>query len=282
MAIKQFLNSSIKWVPQPGFTVVYTENGGIEASQDVLIRNADLSTVTVFNRGTKWETIFPEVPTIYRFLSMKTFDPTDRGDGFSILKCTFTGYQFIKLESSGGGVGSEVVQATSTLTGQLTSEPLSSHPKWEPLNDTDKAFLGQQINGDISMNPDMTLWGTYQEDGISRVFVPVIDNDGNSYPPTGDALIFARIIAQGDQTWDRGGWTYSYHTESETGFTTAQLNSLGKIVNNPPGNPQDPGAGWTWMLASPSQSQSGPDRFIKTLDFRLIQDNAKNQFLYDY
>jgi len=280
MAIKQFLNSSIKWVPQPGFSVVYTENGGIEASQDILIRNADISTVTVFNRGTRWEIIFPEVPTIYRGLTMKTFDPTDRGDGFSILKCTFTGYQFIAPGSS--GVGDEAVQATSTLTGQLTAEPLSSHPKWEQLNNTDKSFLGQQINGDITMNANLTLWGTYQEDGISRVFVPVIDNDGENYPPTGDALTFARIIAQGDQTWDRGGWTYSYHTESETGFTSAQLNSLGKIVANPPGNPQDPGAGWTWMLVSPSQSQSGLDRFIKTLDFRLIQDNDKNQFLYDY
>ena len=280
MAIEQFLSSSIKWVPQPGFSVVYTENGGIEASQDVLIRNADISTLTVFNRGTRWETIFPEVPTIYRYLTMKTFDPTDRGDGFSILKCTFTGYQFVAPGSS--GLGDEAVQSTSTLTGQLTAEPLSTHPKWVALEDArDKAFLGMQINGDISMNADMTLWGTYQEDTVSRVFVPVIDNDGNSYPPTGDALIFAQMIAQGDQTYDRGGWTYSYHTESETGFTSAQLNSLGKIVANPPGNPVKPGAGWTWMLASPSQSQSGEDRFIKTLDFRLIPDNDKNQFLYE-
>lgn len=279
MAIKQFLNSSIKWVPQPGFSVVYTENGGIEASQDILIRNADLSTVTVFNRGVKWETIFPEVPAIYRFLSMKTFDPTDRGDGFSILKCTFTGYQFVGPESS--GVGSEVVQATSTLIGQLTAEPLSSHPKWQTLSNQEKVSLGNLMSGE---------WVYIQDPFTPDTFVLAVSQGNGQYTillnedqvTSEDGLMFLKIIAEGDQTWDRGGWTYSYHTESEIGFTNAQLNSLGKIVSNPPGNPQNPGAGWTWMLASPNQTQSGLDRFIKTLDFRLIQDNAKNQFLYDY
>jgi hypothetical protein len=274
MAIKQFLSSSTKWVPQPGFTVVYTENGGIEANQDVLIRNSDLSTVKVFNRGVTWETIFPEVPTIYRFLSMKTFDPTDRGDGFSILKCTFTGYQFVSPESS--GVGSEVVQATSTLTGQLISEPLSSHPKWEPLSQTAKTVLGYLLSGEYVWDGEVNKVKILLEDGSLAV------NDTLSAYIVGDAIHFANIIAEGDQTWDRGGWTYSYHTESEEGFTAAQLNSLGKIISDPPGDPQKPGAGWTWMLASPNQSQSGLDRFIKTLDFRLIQDNAKNQFLYNY
>jgi hypothetical protein len=279
MAINQFLNPSIKWVPQPGFSVVYTENGGIEASQDILIRNTDLSTVTVFNRGTRWEAIFPEVPRIYRFLSMKTFDPTDRGDGFSILKCTFTGYQFVGPESS--GLGNEIVQATSTLTGQLTSEPLSSHPKWQPLSDEEKVSLGNLMSGE---------WVYIQDPFNAGTFALAVNQGNGKYSilpnedqvTSEDGLMFLKIIAEGDQTWDRGGWTYSYHTESEEGFTPAQLNSLGKIVANPPGNPQDPGDGWTWMLASPSQSQSGLDRFIKTLDFRLIQDNAKNQFLYDY
>jgi len=71
-----------------------------------------------------------------------------------------------------------------------------------------------------------------QEDGS------LITNDTLSDYITGDAIQFANIIAEGDQTWDKGGWTYSYHTESETGFTAAQLNSLGKIVANPPGNPK--------------------------------------------
>ena len=270
MALKQFLSSSIKWVPQPGFSVVYTENGGVEAAQDVLIRNADISTTTAFNRGVTWESIFPDVPAIYRNLTMKTFDPTDRGDGFSIVKCTFTGYQF----AGNGSSGDEQEQATSTLSGQLNPESLSDHPKWEPLSDVAKTVLGYLISGQYVWDNDESKIKIVQEDGSLLI------NETLSGYITGDAIEFANIIAGGETTWDRGGWTYSYHTESETGFTAAQLNSLGKIVANPPGNPKKPNTGWTWMLAYPNQTQSGEDRFMKTLDFRLIRDNAKNQFLY--
>jgi len=276
MALNQFLSSAIKLVPQAGFFITSTENGGIEAQQDVLIRTADLSTTNAFQRGARWDSIFPEVPSSYRRFTLKKTEPTDRGDGFTLIKCTFTGYQYSGNDSS----GEELTVATSTLSGQLNPDALSSHPKWEPLSATDKAFLGLQINGEITMNASLTLWGTYQEDDVSTVFVPVIDDDGDSYPPTGDALEFAKIIAAGETTWDRAGWTYSYHTEGSKPFTAAQLNSLNKIVDNPPGDPKKPSSGWCYMLASANQTQSGEDRFIKTLDFRLIPDNAKNQFLY--
>lgn len=278
MALKQFISTSIKWVPQPGFSVIYTENGGIEAAQDVLVRNADLkagSVLTAFTRGATWETIFPEVPPIYRSLTLKTFDPTDRGDGFSIVKCTFTGYQF----AGNGSSGEEVEVGTSTLSGQLNPESLSDHPKWIALSASEKNSLGHLISGEWAYIPDPFNEGSFA--------IAVNKGDGQyTIRPEADQLvsensiIFANIITEGDTTWDRGGWTYSYHTESETGFTSAQLNSLGKIVANPPGNPQKPSSGWTWQLASPNQTQSGQDRFMKTLDFRLIRDNAKNQFLY--
>lgn len=273
MALKQFLRSSISWVPQPGFSVVYTENGGIEASQDILVRNSDLrpgSVLAVFERGTRWETIFPEVPTIYRNLTLKTHDPADRGDGYSIVKCTFTGYQF----AGNGSSGDEQTQATSTLAGQLNAEALSSHPKWEPLSQTAKTVLGYLLTGQYVWDANDSKVKIVQEDGS------LTPNDTLSAYITGDAIQFANIIAEGDSTWDKGGWTYQYHTESAEGFTAAQLNSIGKIVANPPGDPKKPGADWTWQLASPNQTQSGPDRFMKTLDFRLILDNEKNRFLY--
>jgi len=273
MALKQFLKPSIPWVPQPGFSVVYNENGGIEASQDVLIRNADLqagSVLTAFVRRARWETIFAKVPPIYRNLTMKTFDPTDRGDGYSIVKCTFTGYQF----AGNGSSGEEQEQATSTLSGQLNPESLSSHPKWVPLSQTAKTVLGYLISGQYVWDASDSKIKIIQEDGSLTA------NDTLSAYITGDAIFFANIITEGDQTWDKGGWTYSYHTESETGFTEAQLNALGKIVATPPGDPVKPNTGWTWQLVSPNQTQSGPDRFMKTLDFRLIRDNTKNQFLY--
>lgn len=271
MALKQFISTSIKWVPQPGFSVVYTENGGIEAQQDILIRNADISTTRAFNRGVTWESVFPEVPNIYRTLTMKTFDPTDRGDGFSLLKCTFTGYQFSGNDSS----GEEVTVATSTLSGQLNPEALSSHPKWQDLSNVAKTVLGYLISGEYVWDSDDNKIKIVQEDGS------LVINDTLSGYITGDAIEFANIIAEGESTWDRAGWTYSYHTEGSKPFTSAQLNSLNKIVANPPGNPQKPSTGWAYMLSSVNQTQSGEDRFMKTLDFRLIPDNAKNRFLYD-
>jgi hypothetical protein len=273
MSLKQFLSSSIKLVPQAGFSVVYTENGGIEAQQDVLIRNSDLSSTTAFARRATWESIFPEVPTIYRNLTIKKTDPTDRGDGFSIIKCTFTGYQLAGNDSS----GEELTVATSTLSGQLNPESLADHPKWEPLDPGQKFALGLLLSGQAVSSPDFTKVGSYNDDtGIFSAW----EDDSGEIVLTGDAIEFAKIISGGDQTWDKGGWTYSYHTEGSKPFTSAQLNSLNKIVANPPGNPQKPSSDWCYMLASANQTQSGEDRFMKTLDFRLIPDNAKNQFLY--
>jgi hypothetical protein len=275
MALKQFLSSSIKLVPQAGFSVVYTENGGVEAQQDVLIRNSDISTTTAFRRGTRWESIFPDVPALYRNLTIKKTDPTDRGDGFSIIKCTFTGYTYSGNDSS----GEEQTVATSTLSGQLNPDALSSHPKWEPLAASEKNTLGNIMNGEwvyiLDPFPPNTSY-----------VVAVLSNGQYIVRPdeeqltSEDAITFATIINGGETTWDRAGWTYSYHTEGSVPFTTSQLNSLNKIVANPPGNPQKPSSAWTYMLASANQTQSGEDRFMKTLDFRLIPDNAKNQFLY--
>jgi hypothetical protein len=272
MALKQFLNPATRWIPQSGYTVTVGENGGAEAMQDVLIRKSDLDTTVAssFKRGTRWQDIFPEVPQIYRELKLKTVDPTDRGDGMTILKCTFTGYSL----TVGASSGEEVQQATSTLTGQLTPEPLSNHPKWQPLSQTTKTVLGYLMSGQYVWDATAAKIKIVQPDGS------LVNNDTLSGYITGDAVDFANIIMEGETTYDRGGWTYSYHTESETGFTSAELNAISKIDLSPPGNPKKPSSGYTWQLAAPNQSQSGDNRYMKTLDFRLIPDNAKNQFLY--
>jgi hypothetical protein len=273
MASKQFLSSDIKYIPQRGFSATYTESGGVEASQDFIVRNSDIrngSQISVFQRGVTWQSVWPEVPDLYRNLSMKDFQTTDNGDGTSTLKVNFTGYQF--SAEAGGGV--EATVPTTSLVGQLEDRPLSDHPKWEPLSATAKTVLGYLISGQYVWDIDESKVKIIQEDGS------LIENTTLSGYITGDAVTFANIIAEGDTTYRKGGWTYSYQTESETGFPSAQLSSLGKIVANPPGDPVDPGTGWTWLLTSPNQGQSGPKRFVKSLDFQLIRDNAKNQFLY--
>jgi hypothetical protein len=168
---------------------------------------------------------------------------------------------------------------TSTLSGQLNPDALSSHPKWEPLSAAEKASLGNLLSGE---------WSYIQDPFTPGEFVLALNIGDGEYsvrPPedqvtSEDGLMFLKIIAEGQSTWDRAGWTYSYHTEGSEPFTAEQLNLLNKIVESPPGDAKKPSSGWTYMLASANQTQSGEERYIKTLDFRLIPDNAKNQFLY--
>jgi hypothetical protein len=273
MASRQFVNPAITWIPQAGFSASYTENGGIEATQDFRVRNSDLkpgSPLGAFTRGATWESVWPEVPELWRLLTIKTLAPTDLGDGWSMVNVMFTGYQY----AGNGSSGEETTVPTTSLDGQLNATALSDHPKWVTLGQTAKTVLGYLISGQYVWDASDSKIKIVQDDGS------LVENDTLSGYITGDAVQFANIIMEGEHTWDKGGWTYSYHTESETGFTAAQLNSLGKIVANPPGSPTKPSTGWTWQLANPNQAQSGPKRFVKTLNFKLIQDNAKNQFLY--
>jgi hypothetical protein len=275
---KIFINSSTKFVPQMDMNIRYTDNGGIEATQSFLARKADIgvgNNLNDFRRGTTWETIFPEVPTLYRFLTLKTFDPKDIQPGIVAIECTFTGVQFTGSSSS----GDEETIPTTSLRGNLEESPFSKLAKWDGLSAESKKRLGLfMTTGLVTFDIVTGKYGKIDE--LDGEFLPFSGDPWNGIAATGDELEFAKIIADGEMTYKKGSWTYSYRIEGKTGFTAAQLNSLGKIVANPPGTPAKPATGWTWFLAGPTQEQSGPDRFVKILDFLLIEDNEKNQFLY--
>jgi hypothetical protein len=99
--------------------------------------------------------------------------------------------------------------------------------------------------------------------------------------PADDELKYARLIAQERFTCKRPAWTYTVRTEGSSGFTPSQLNSAGKIVSNPQGNPPTPSSSYTWFFVGPDQEQSGEKRFVKDLTYQLIPDTEENQFLYD-
>lgn len=261
-----------------GFSVQYTENGGIEATQSFVARKSDLApdnfNLSIFFRGATWESVFPQVPEIYRGLTMKTFDPDESQPGIVIIKCIFTGYQY----SAGGSSGEEQIVPTTSLRGSLEQLPLSQNQAWIDLTPTEKIFLGKLIRGELALNGDGTSPGVW--DDKHEFFTNAKDGAGNFVSFAGDALIFATMIGEGRTTYDGPSWVYNYRTESKTGFTGAQLAALGKISATPPGNPEKPPTGWTWQLAGPDQDQSGPDRYIRNLTYRLIRNNAENQMLY--
>jgi len=284
MSAKIFLNSSTKYVPQMDMSIQYTENGGIEATQTFLARKADVgvgSNLNPFRRGTTWETVFPEVPILYRFLTMKTFDPQDHQPGIVAIKATFTGTQF----NGNGSSGEEDSIPTSSLSGAMEEFPLYENRKWKALEDDEKWALGLLLSGQLIAKPGtMDGIGQFETSEVYGVdltnYKEAEYNTGTPITYSDDAKKFIKMIAQGKTTYKRPSWVYNYRTESKTGFTAAQLASLGKIIANPLGNPIDPGTGWTWQLIGPSQEQSGQDRFFKDLVYQLIEDNEENQFLY--
>ncbi len=278
MALRQFINPSTLYVPQSGFALTYSDNGGVEATHDFIIRNADIGNPAIkaaFARGVAWETVFSNCPAIYGKLTLKKADPQDRGDGFTIFRVTFTGYEFA---TPGSSSGEEQEQATAVIEGQLEAVPLTTHPKFVALSDDEKSTLGKLITGE---------WTWIKDPFDSEYKVAVNTGDGAYYiRPTADQLVsddsrsFAIIISRGDTTYESAGYTYSYITESEMPFTASQLAKVGKIVTNPLGNPTKPEGVWTWLYSGVNQSQSGDSRYIKQRNYKLIYSNLTALFLY--
>jgi len=256
--------------------IQYTENGGIEATQSFLARKSDIgsgSNLNNFKRGTTWETVYPEVPILYRFLTMKIYDPQDVQPGIVSIKATFTGTQFFGNSSS----GSEDSVPTTSLRGNLEQGPIQTSKAWEGLTAEERTRLCIIMAGGRETFSESDGYYGYLEDfGTSYAEL----SGGLWARPTGDELIFAKMIASGRTTYDAPAFDYVYRTESKTGFTSAQLNSIGKIVRSPLGGPPKPSTGWTWQLIGPEQDQSGPDRFVKELRYKLIRDTAENKMLY--
>lgn len=281
MGAKVFLDSSTKFIPQMDFAVQQTENGGIEATQTFLCRSTSLGTadLTPFRRGTRAETLWPEVPTIYSGLRVKTAIPNQSAAaGIWEVRVVFTGTLFA-WSTSGSSSGTEQTVPTYSLQGNLEEAPINEHRKWIALDDDAKGRLGMLLDGTTSF--DISA-GDYVKPDAALASVPLVGSILSmftSVTPTGDELKFARLIALGKTTFKKPAWTYTVREESRTGFTTAQLSKLGKFAN-PPGDPPDPGSGWKWMLTGPNQEQSGESRFIKDTTFLLIEDNDDNDFLY--
>jgi len=271
---KLYLNPATKYVPQMDINVRSTENGGIEASQGFVIRAADVTgansaNLQAFYRGNTWESIFPEVPPFWRNLTVKEVsDAVDHAPGLMMIRVTFTGYALAANASS----GDEPEVPTTSLRGNIEETSIQQMKKWTDLSEPDRHYIGKLITGEGSLSED-----------FATIYYPSVTdpNVTAEYAVAGgNAQTFARLIAEGKMTYKKGSWTYTYRTESRTGFSAAQLNTLGKIVSNPPGDPVTPSSGWTWLDVGPSQDQSGPNRFVKEISFLLIEDNADNQFFY--
>lgn len=273
MSSKLFFPPGNGIIPQPDFETNPTENGGLEATQSFLIKKASVATINgLFTRGKSIGLLDPNCPSFFHFLGLKKAETNDYAPGVLTVRCTFTGYGGAE---SNGSSGNEPEVPTYSLRKDIEEVPLNEHRKWEGLSDESKKRLGLLLAGGVWFFMDDSSWGSTGGEGeLDEATIA-------SWPePTGDELQYARLIAQGRVTFKRPAWTWTVRTEGSKGFTNAQLNSAGKIVNNPQGNPPTPSGGYVWFFVGPDQEQSGDNRFVKDLTYQLIPDTEENQFLY--
>ena len=277
MSGKIYLNSSIKFIPQKDFAVQQTENGGIEATQTFLCRYNSLGTsdLTPFNRGNRLDTLWPECPSIYRGLRVKTAVPNHHeASGIWEIKVVFTGTLFA-WSTSGGSSGAEQTVPTYSIRGDLEEAPINEHPKFKALDDDSKLLLGRLLEGTATIEFGWTKAGGIDPVGGDWKYVQGSSGD---IEISGDAIKFAKMITKGKTTYKSPTYTYNVREESSTGFSSSDFSKLGQITN-PPGSPPTP-SGYSWMLTGPSQEQSGQGRYFKDTSYTLIEDNEDNDFLY--
>jgi len=94
-----------------------------------------------------------------------------------------------------------------------------------------------------------------------------------------DAKEFAKLIQQGQTTYQKSAYTWTESTEGADQLTAAQINKLGKIAT-PRGTPPEPAGTRNWMLTSVSQSNSG-ELYRTNLEWTLSEEGGFNDFLYE-
>jgi len=253
--------------PQPGLQIRRTENGGFEASHELVIKASDFaSTSASFAKGQLLSGVDAGVP--------EPFNAFLKIDSVSLVRSEGDLYTF-QVTATGSGTGQfelgelgEAAQPTYDLAGQLVDTAFSNHRKWTALESMDKALLGKMLNGE--------LWYDIANDVLY-----IVDED-KSYRDqltADDAKEFAKRIQQGDSTYEKAVYTWTETTEGNNQLIPQQLNKLG-LISTPRGSPPEPVGTRDWMLTGASQSQSG-QLYRTNLTWTLSDEGGHDSFLYE-
>lgn len=274
--IKGFSLTEIK--PQPGFTATLSENGTWTGKHSFAILSSAWANPTVrtrFAKGTAIGTLDPSSTiSFFSFLTIVQVEVVSEEGDVMIVGVQLSGAAGAQY---GGEELGEEAEPTYRLNGYLQEKPFEEHPKWKDLSDNQKAALGHCINGAL----------VYDEDkGEVCKINPSAASADNFFDPflpyesiiTGDALEFAKRIAQGKTTYLCPVLTWTESTQGNAQLTPAQINALGKIVT-PRGTPPEPNGSRDWQLTSAQQDQRG-DLFTTNLEWTLSERGGHDDFLY--
>lgn len=272
-------SSSIR--PQPGFSVQQSENGGWTGTHTVIVTRDGFDNATIiakFANGQLLTGIDPDIPALFGFLRVvDTKVVADEGDLIT-LEVTASGSSTSQFEAGGEGGLGEGALPKYLLSGELRDRPFSEHEKWKDMNQTPKTLLGLLLNGALEYVPEYEdIGGALGNKNVNGLFwLPsTLQFDDLDL----DAKEFAKLIAQGQTTYEAATYTWTESTEGTSELQSSDINNLSKIVT-PRGNPPTSSGSRNWRLTSVSQDQEGL-LYRTTLTWTLSDAGGYNEFLYD-
>lgn len=270
-------------LPQADFDATESENGGIEATQSfqILRKGLDIPTVrTSFAIGTSLSNLDPNCIGIFAFLQLvKVRSAKVMPGGFMMVSCDFAGYSSTTFDFESGEPDP---QPTFSKRGIVVEAPLSEHPKFKQLDDTQKFFLGLVLSGDATTKKSGAgvFLGTYKDDGTFMPFMDEDDVDIFILQDT-DAFEFLSLIRQGITTYMKSSVSYTHTFESNRPIANSFNDDLGKKAD-PAG---DPGSydDRNWVLVGLNQMQTGSGDFMfkNEIEYMLSEKGGYNEFLYE-
>jgi hypothetical protein len=259
--------------PQPGFTVAQDDKGTYTGQGVYAIRKDALNNPTIqekFNIGTSLTDLDGDPDKqLWSFLTISQASRAYTEGDLIFLNVQFTGSSGPQFPEDDGI--SEAALPRYSLDMTSGESPFSQHPKWIALSVEFQTFLG------------LLLQGVYYYDIASNELK--IPEDGNSMAEllaedltfTGDAIVFATLIQQGELTYHTPSISWTETTTGTEKLTTAQLNKLSKI-STPRGNPPEPN-NRNWMLDGGTQDQVGETDQTR-LTWILSGREPFSEFLY--
>lgn len=264
-------------IPQSDFYAVQTENGGWTATQTFWFKKGGVDSPSIaakFQIGNALAALDPDTDDLFTFLRLTRISSVQTIEGgYTAVGCEFTGFSTNTYQSS---PTTPDPAPTYSKRGVLIEAPLDEHPKWKALTDDEKFALGLLIRGEAVSKPDFTGVGTYDDDGVWQAW----QNLSGEITLTGDAVEFAKRIAQGRTTYKLGTYQYTHRWEASTGISATVMNDLGKI-STPSGSPPAPGTGRDWLLEGVNEEQHGSGNFSFTneLVYLLSDEDGHDSFL---
>lgn len=270
--IKGFGFNEVK--AQPGFTARQGENGGWTGRHTFSILKTAWSQASVraqFQKGTSITALDPGLESWWSFMGVVEAEVVSEEGGFYLIGVDVAGGLGAQYNFEDDGL-SGTATPTYRLRGQLAQAPLSEHPKWIALTALQKEALEGMLAGGISLDRTTDVFG-YRDD--AQNFYAFEAYDGIA---TGDCLEFAKIIASGENSYERPAFTWTETTEGTSGLTEDQINKLGH-VSTPRGSPPTPNGSRNWKLTGAYQEESG-DKRSTDIEWTLSERGGHNAFLY--